>query len=352
VPLDDDDLLDLLVAQRSSTWRFDLLDQNLNDVGELDVSDERVPTIDNDTDRTIKRQLGGVEISAADMAEVNPLSNRVRVSMVLQTGTRLGLGVFVFAGFDRRRYSWGRVPSPAFTDQGIILDQPTAETIAAEPGVLVVDFLSRWLDTFPVQYVLGESDGKVSDKTAAVWPAGTSMLEVLNAVAGFAGFASGYFDGDGVLHYAPAPSLDDPSLNYSLGPSSRVIEGSIVESDSWLDAPNRYLVIDSTKTNEPVIGVFDVPDEAPNSAANTGFVRTEKIDAQGIGSTAQAVALAKRRYQAARTYEWVTFASPPDPRHDTFQTVAFDGLNYRETGWKMTCRDGAAHEHELRRTYA
>lgn len=348
----DDQLLDVLVNQRECGFRFDLLDQHLNDQGEIDVDASGSVTIDNDSDRAIKRQMSGVEISAADVAEVNPLRNRVKVSQVLSNGSKLSLGVFMFSGFDRRRYSWGRVPTPQFTDQSVILDQPSDRTISAVPGRPITDFLVEHLDPFELQYVIEENDATVSGTTAMGWPVGTSLLEVLNQAAAMAGFLSAYFDNDGVLHYRAATGITDEDHTYDLGTSSRVLDSSIVESDSWLDAPNRYVVIDATNTTDPVVGIYDIPAAAPNSAVNLGYVRAERIDAQGAGTPAACVKIGKARYQQSRVYEWTTFASPPDGRHDTFEVVRFDGVGQRETGWRMELSEGSAMEHELRRTYA
>lgn len=350
--LTDEQVLDVIGSQRAESYRFDLLDQNLNDVGEIDVSLDETVSIDNDSDRAIKRQMQGVKLSASDTTEVNPLVHRLSVKMVLPSGERYPLGVFMFSSNDKRRRSWGREPTPQFTDLGRILDQPTPTTFSAAPGAKVTDLLEQWLADLPVRYVIAENDAKVSATTAQGWPAGTSRLDPLNGVSALAGFSSAWFDAEGLLHFEPPPGLDDPTHVYELGPTSRVIEDSIVESDSWLDAPNRYIVVDSSNTTEPVVGVFDVPDSAPNSAAKIGYVNAVRIDAQGAGTAEQAVKVAKARYRQARQYEWITFGTPADPRHETFDVVQLDGLRYRESGWKMTLKPGAPMEHECRRTYA
>lgn len=349
--LTDDQLLDLEVMQRTGTFRFDVLDQNLNDAGELDVSAASTPTIDNDTDRDIKRTLSGLVLSAATANAINPQRDRVRVSYVLSSGVRRSMGVFVFTDNSRQRNSWGSVPAPQMSDLGVALKQPAAETFSVAPGTFYVDAIAAALLVVGVEAVIEPSDSRTSGTTAQGWPAGTDWLEILNALASSAGFASPYFDNAGVLRFRSLPDVAVTDLSYTLGPTSRVIDGSIVESDSSLDAPNRYLAIDTTNTDAPVVGIFDVPDSAPHSAVNIGYVRTQRIDAQGAGTPEQCEAIAVARYRADRQYEWITFASPPDPRHDTYQTVRFDGVVFRETGWKLPCSEGAAMEHELRRTY-
>lgn len=350
--LTDEQQLDAEGSQVEYGFDFDVLDASLNDVGRIDVSRAATVTIDNDSDRAIKRQMSGLELSVADALEINPQVHRLRPKLVLPSGTSYSLGVFVFAGYDRKRFSFGRIPTPQLTDQGVLLDQPIDVTFSAPPGALVTTLLETWLAPLGVQYVIAENDATVSATTAQGWPAGTSRLDPLNYVASLAEFSSAWFDSAGVLHFEPPPGLDDPTHEYPLGDSSRVVAGSIVESDSWLDAPNRYIAVDSTNTAEPIVGIFDVPADAPNSAATIGYVRAVRIDAQGAGSVPACERAARAAYRRARVYEWVTFASSIDPRHETFDVVRFDGIAYRETGWKISCQSGAPMEHEARRTYA
>lgn len=353
-----DELLDLAVAKRASSFRFDVLDVALNEVGTADVSAASPPSISNDTDRAIKRQLSGLRMSPAQAAELDPLSSRLRPVMILQDGTEWPLGVFLFSGYDRTRYSWGEVPMPTLHDQGVILDQACERTISHPPGSLVTDRLGWLLARFdlPAGYVIQSSTARTSAKSAMVWPAGTSYKNILTETAALAGFYSGYFDNAGVLQFR-APGAADGSSGTDLwyptrpdGPS-RVLAGSVVVSDDLLNAPNRYIVIDSSATDVPVFGWFDVPASAPHSAANRGFIVSSVTDRQGVGSNTNAMNVGRSLYAAARSYEWLTFDSPPDPRHDTFQTVDFDGVVYRETGWSMTLEAGGKMSHELRRTY-
>ncbi len=55
--------------------------------------------------------------------------------------------------------------------------------------------------------------------------------------------------------------------------------------------------------------------------------------------------------QDADTYQWASFAAAPDPRHDTFNVVRWQGALWREQAWSLPLVAGAEHRHELRRSY-
>lgn len=349
-------LLDLEVARRASTFRFALLDRDLNEIGDLKVADGPAPTIENNSNRAIKRTLSGLVLDPSQVGEIDPLTHRVRVSMILGE-VAYPLGVFLFSGFDRTVKSFGTVPAPTMHDQGVILDQGMPRSWSNSPGTLVTDSLERLLADLPLPagWEIEASSTRVSTSAAMSWPAGTTRSKILNETAAVAGFYSGFFDNSGVLRYQSPPSLgvDDPATHdyrTDINPS-RILSDSIVLSDDLLDAPNRYIVVDSAGTETPVVGVFDVPDEAPQSAANRGYVVARVYDAQGVGSTAQANAMAKRYFLSGRSFEWLTFEGANDPRHDTFDTVNVLGQVYREASWSMRLSSGGSMTHQLRRTY-
>lgn len=244
-------LLDLHVAQRSATFRFDLLDAGLNEIGSVLVAADNPPTIENNTNRTIKRQMTGMVLHPSDAAAVNPMTDRLRASMILADGIVRPLGVFLFSGFDRKRTSYGLVPSPTLHDQGAIIDQPVPNTVMNPPGSLVTDMLAQHLDGLPLPAGLSvETSGARTSLTSAMtWPAGTSRATIVNETAAVAGFYSGYFDAAGVYTFrspSPAGPDDPPDMDYDRDVNpSRIVADTIVVSDDLLDAPNRYIVVDS-----------------------------------------------------------------------------------------------------------
>ena len=317
------------------------------------MSSSRPPTIENNSNRTIKRQMNGLFLHPDEASEVNPTADRVRVTMLIG-GDEYPQGVFLFSGWDRNVTSGGTIPAPTLHDQNVILDQGVPAVWTNRPGTTVVSCIERLLDGLPLPYgwEIEDTDTRIAGAGQS-WPAGTARSTILTETAALAGFYSGYFDNEGVLQYrtpSPTDEASEPDFDFDVNPEG-IVADSILISDDLLDAPNRYIVIDTSSPETPRVGVYDVPDEAPQSAQNRGYVIARNYEVQGVTSTAQARAMAEARYRADRGYEWATVDSVIDPTFDTFQTVRLLGGIYRSQSWSMRCQPGGAMRHQLRRTY-
>lgn len=347
----DTELLDLVAPLRVSSFRFDVLDSSLAYAGTLEVTADATPTVSNDTNRAIKRTLSGVKLPPAAAAGVNPFADRVRPTMILANGSEWPLGVFLFG-------NWSRTPDTpdlggegGLVDQTLIVDDPIAKSVTLPQGASLSDFVEQLLNDVGLPAVDVASSPLTAGK-ALTWPIGTSRLAVLKAVAELLGYYTLYFDAGGTARMVPVPELAyaDPDLTYAAG--GRVLHSTIVESDDTMDAPNRFVVIDTGATVAPLVGTWDVPGGAPHSYLNRGFYMTDVRDVQGLATQADADAAAAAIGQAAGAgYAHLEFASAPDPRHDTFQLVEFDGVVWREESWTMPLAEGAAMGHKLRRVY-
>jgi hypothetical protein len=129
--------------------------------------------------------------------------------------------------------------------------------------------------------------------------------------------------------------------------------GSVVESDNLLNAPNRFLVISNSgdADAEPIVGQFDVPSSAPHSIDNRGFVILDTRDLQSA-STSQAFAMARTLALTNTIVEQREIATPPDPRHDSYDVVHWDGENWLEVAWSMTLIEGGSMSHVLQKLYS
>lgn len=350
------DLLDLIIGQRESTFEFALLDRDLLPIGILDVSAESVPHIDNQVDRTVKRTLDNVQLLPTTAADVNPQTDRMEVTMILSDGSRWPLGVFLFSANNRPVFGWGSPLLPSFGDQTTILAQPTAVPISVRPGSRIIDVLVERLSNYrlPRGVVMDDTDATTGTKAPMVWPPGTLEVEILDAVAKVAGFNSGYFDNTGIYTIA-APRGTGAGAGadhfYDYDANQRIISDTLVYSDDLLDQPNRWLVIDSSATDNAIYASYDLPAADPSSASSRGFVQTAVLTPQSVGSIANAHALAMKAGKAARTTESVTFSSPLDPRHDTFDTVQVLDKVYREQQWSLPLKEGQPMTHQAHRSY-
>ncbi len=190
---------------------------------------------------------------------------------------------------------------------------------------------------------------------AIAWPGGTPRLTVLRHLSALASLYRPYFDNTGTGIVERAADLDsaEPDIIYDTGPSSRINVESIVTAKDLFELPNIYLVTGSGATESEVSGYTLVPASQEHSVQNRGREIIETIALSGVSSSAAAFQAACA-VAAQRPQDWVTyeFEGAPDPRHDTFDIVSVDSVNYREVSWDLTCAPGGPHRHSLRQAYS
>lgn len=348
------ELLDLApsIGQRASSFHYDLLDQTGAVIGTINPDASATPVVENNVNRAIKRDLRSLVLAPDDAAAVNPVADRVRPKMVLQNGDELPWGVFLFVDGSEAPQSAGTWFTGALLDQSFILDQPLAQSVGYALGQSISAAIS---DLFAgagiVDYFVEPGSWTVAEPIA--WPAGTSRLQVMNDLAAMAGCYSVFFDnaGQGRVEAVPDLATATPAVTYLYG--GNIYNGSLLMTDNLLSSPNRYIVIDSSALDAPIVGSYDVPAAAPHSEANRGFVVATVITANGLGTQAAANArAAAAAAQDAADYTWVSFSSAPDPRHDTFDVIDLLGVRYREQRWSTRLEEGAVMAHDLRRVYS
>lgn len=359
------DLLELDgIAARQESIRFDLLDAQNVVQGELAVVSDTPATINNNVERAVRRTLQNVLIPPRPLSETNsalaygddidPVADRVR-PVWLVGGEEFNLGIFLFGTADRAPMSWGTDRAATLVDQCVILDEELEQSVGYPVGTSLSTILTEQAAAVGIVSTSIEGTAKTNQQPVG-WPAGgAKRLQIFSEVCAMAGFFPSYFDNDGALVCRSAPDGEPPAdFTYGIGSGAtgRVINGTVEESDDLLDAPNRYIVRDTGATNGSVVGVYDVVDSAPHSAAHRGRVVATTTDLQGLTDQAAANEAARARAaQDSSTYRWLSFTATPDPRHDTFDYVSFDGTIYREQAWTLTLAPGGDHKHELRRQY-
>lgn len=353
-PVTADDLLDLRVGQRAESPEF-WLHTSGGDVERVYPDAGRAPVIENNVNRSIKRTLSGLRLAPSDADAIDPIGDRLAVRWRLEVGDPYDLGVFLFSDIGRERHSYGSTMDAGMFDQLFILDQPRRHSFSARKGANVADLLvSLAAQAGITDTEIDNSDAEIHRPT--VWPVGTTSLVVMSELCGRASMYSPYFSNSGTLRCREVPELSVASADHSypVDATSRVRrDPAPVESDNLLDAPNVYLVVSTSGNGGPIAGSYRIPAEAPHSSANRGFDIVRKIDAQGVASAEQAARMAKAAASTDdATATRVSFSAAPDPRHDTFDVVDFDGVAYREQSWRLTLRAGGPHQHDLRRVWA
>lgn len=343
------------VAQRAATWRFDLLDQNLNIIGELRVDRDNVPQMSVDTSRAVKRTLTGITLLPGDIDMVDVIKNRVKVTMILDDLSEWPQGVFLFSDVSRIAFTSNAgvridIGAMSLVDQLLIVDQQVSISVSYKPGKIITDAIIELLQVLPINLTIDSSGTVLAE--AISWPAGTSRLRIVNELAAMLGYHDLFFDNDGMgqLHLVPDPNTSTDFLSYPAG--VRTYLGSVTRSTDLLELPNRFVVVNNGSQQTPVYARYDLPDDAPHSIVNRGFVIPHVETTQGIPTNADALVYAKALARSWRfPHETLEFTGPPDPRHDHYNVVLFEDDRFLELSWNMPLIEGGEMKHVVRRVY-
>lgn len=340
--------LDLVdgIGQRTCTFRFALINgatgEHLGDITPIYNAN-----LTHNTQQMVKRQLT-IPLGVVDTATIDVVNNRVAVFMILD-GVEYPLGRYVFTGSTKQFFFNGTLSNASLVDEMFIVAQPIESGISAaglEIDTAIYKAL-QGLDVLISPIPLSEFESSDS------WGSGTNRGQILDALSVSGDYFSPWFGNDTQLHYIRTfdPVSAEPDFNYDIG--NQVMQAGIVESNNLLTSPNRILVVSNAPNDAsaPVIGIADIPTTAPNSIANRGFVVTQVINLQ-LTSLTQARAVAQGLAQRATVYETVTLSTPPDPRHDSYDVIRWQGENWLELGWNMSLVEGGAMGHSLRKAYS
>ncbi len=340
------------LPSRSCGFRVDVLSSRLVPIGQLHAIRPGI-TVENNINRSVKRTMDGLAIARTEAVSLNYFSDRARPMWLLEDGTEYPLGVFLISDASTSRHSWGTSAELTFADQGLILQQLVDRSVGYPPGTSIRDAMLQVANDYLAlpSVVVDTTDARLGNPVA--WAMGRDTWgKVLNDLADLAGFNSGWFDNWGTFTLRRAPSAsDDAPPDFDFDGPDRVYADSIVESNATIESPNRYVVISTSSNESPVVGTWDVPAEAPHSFENRGFRVLSVTEKQGLSLQQANDAARVRGQQDADTYQWASFAAAPDPRHDTFNVVRWQGANWREQSWSLALEPGGEHRHELRRSY-
>lgn len=349
-----DDILDLKgVYHRVDRFRFELCDQQLRPTGELHPDRDSPPSIQREADGS--RRLSGLKLVGSEIDDINPLTDRLRVYMVLQNDVEYRLGTFLWIDASRPERSWGTEHTSELADFTHILSQKATRPYEWGRGAGPINLIIMFL-CFKAGFEL-EDLAKIGDESRrsiaepVTWAPGASWSDMLGDLGNLLGFVPPWFDRDGRMHFdqAPDPAIDATTVP-PYGPGTRVIADSVVSTDDILNASNVWAVVDSG-TDRLRVGRYTLPESAPHSYQKRGYRVADVENVQGLTSQAQADNTARKRARSAGdSFEFLTFNSTLDPRHDTYDVVDAFGKRWLETSWSMELRSGGAMSHTLKRT--
>jgi hypothetical protein len=342
-----DPLLDLPngMGQRSSTFRFDLIN---GVTGEIlgQVHPIRAASLTHDTTRTIKRQLSfpaGVEATA----DINTRTDRVLVTMVLSNGDEWPLGRYMFTDASRVFYTSGKLGAFALNDEMFLVDQEIEAGINGF-GKPTSSVVQEVLTGLPVTLEMEASPFL----SAEAWGAGTQRGQILEALSMTGDWFSPWFGNDASMHLIRTFDPSTQVADFDFDEGNKVLREPIVETDDLLTAPNRFVVLSNAPvdTATPVVAAADVPPNAPHSRQNRGFAIVQTVTLQ-LSSQAQAAAAVQGIANRQTIFERVSLATAPDPRHDSYNVIKWQGELWLELAWSMILIEGGAMNHLLRKSY-
>jgi len=342
-----DPLLDLApwVGQRQATYTFQLIN-GVTGLNKGYLHPIRGANLTHDTTRTIKRQLT-MALGKEDTEAVEPLVDRVLIRMVFPNGQSYPLGKFMFTDASLAKFVNGRLGAMVLNDEMFLVDPQTSQGINGV-GFGIIDTVTDVLKDLPITWTAEASFFQGSQ----AWTVGAGRGQVLMDLSLSGDMFSPWFDNTGILRFIRSfdPAQVVPDFDFDVG--RKVVRAGIVEISDILTAPNRFIVISNagSDTTSPIVGVADVPVNAPNSFPNRGFYIPKTEDLQ-LSSTPQAQAVAINLALRSTSFERVNLGTAPDPRHDSYNVCQWQGEKWLELAWSLPLVEGSIMNHSLRKAY-
>ena len=342
------------VGQRSATFRFGLVNAVTGEVLEdLNPFANPPAQITHDTSRTIKRQLS-MALGVTDTARVNVIQDRVLPYMVVG-GVEYPLGRFMFSDDTELQFTSGSISTVQLLDEMYRIDQQIETAVApANPNGYsgVTALIQNILNPLNVSYSIDPSNYT----TNGTWAVGTNRGSVLEDLSIDGAYFSPWFDNDGRMRFITAFDPADALIDFDWDENLVVMRDGITKTSDMLTAPNRFIVISNSTSSAdnaqlPIVGRYDVPDSAPWSIANRGYV-VPKILERGSDSVVSAQAIAATLGQRSLVFERYSLSTAPDPRHDSYDVIQWQGAKWLELAWSLTCKEGEPMQHVLRKAFS
>lgn len=351
-----DDILNLAqyIGQRTTSYRFYLSDFSGVELGEIHPSMEASATVSHDSSTTVSRKVQGLTLVGDEALAFNPLQHRIRISMVIAGVGEFPLGRYMATDYVSSRFSDGATGKDsiilplALVDEMAIVDQRMADSYLAK-GKITSECIRDLLYGLPID----EPDIEISPSICTgAWSIGSSRATALSDMAATGGYFMPWFANNGRMKMVMSfdPGLRTPSVDWDA--NHLVARDTITVTDETVSAPNIFMVIsnDTGTTGNSYVGTYEIPSSAPHSVANRGFKIPVVKDVQVTSS--EYARLYARTWGIQETIaERLEVDTPPDPRHDGFTVVRFDGLQWMEIGWSLSLKAGGPMRHTLRRAY-
>lgn len=304
--------------------------------------------LNHDTSRIVKRLLN-LSLPVANTAAINPLTDRIALDMVVNS-VPFPLGRYMFTDNLQQVSTGGNEAEVQLVDEMFIVDQQI-DTSFSVSGDNVTNAIARLLSGFDL---LAEVETSPYGANLSA-PIGTQRGQILETLSTQGDYQTPWMDHTGLFRMVRTidPAAAEASIDFDT--DKRIAIDTITRTTDILNAPNRYVVVSnsgSTETSDqPVVGVYDVPPSAPHSIQSRGFVIPAVIDVQ-LQDSSQALAVARNIGLRSTVVERVTFQSAPDPRHDSYDVCIFDEDQWLETSWTLDLQPTGLMTNTIVRAYA
>lgn len=356
-----DPLLDLppWVGQRQATFRFQLTDgvtgENLGEIHPLRLAGRATngqfsggssARLSHDTSRTIKRQLN-FSLGREDTAAINPVRDRVDLFMVFPGGIEYPLGRYMFTDESRQVFTSGRLGNVVLNDEMFLVDQQITRGITGG-GRNCLAVISEVMSAFPFILDIAPTPFRATGS----WGIGTARGSMLESLALEGDYFSPWFGNDGAMHWIRSFDPANQVPDFDLDEGNSVARDGIVETSDLLLAPNVFIVVSNAATDPSVevVGRAEVPPSAPHSIPNRGFEVPLVLDLQ-LADATQASAVAQNLVNRQTIFEQVSLTTAPDPRHDSYNVIRWQGELWLELAWDMDLVEGGTMGHTMRKAY-
>lgn len=261
---------EILVGNRFTRFRVDMLDGNENPLGTLDgVTDGELDWLAN----AMVKGAGNLKVEDTGQS-IDFLTVRFKPYMLIEGLPDQPLGIFLVSEAPDE-WSPGRIWEVGLLDKTTILDQDTlAETYALPAGTVATDEVISLIESVGVMnYAVTESAATLDGPL--VWEPGTSKLRIVNDLLATIGYFSLYANFEGQLIAEPyvLPAQRPIFYQFIDGETSIYEPRFRRDHDIW-KIPNRVTVVGmGDGTNAALTSTVDNTDPlSPYSIANRGRV--------------------------------------------------------------------------------
>lgn len=303
---------EVLAGTRVTAYRFDLLDSEENQLGQLEGVEGG--SVEWTSFSAIK---GGGSLDVTDVGQqVDWLNCRIRPMALLasvgaEPDTEVGLGVYLAAAPKESWSDTGRSWTVELLDKLSILDGDIVTDANGDPVTYVAPVGANVIDTV-ISLIQGvgeaapaiEPDSKTLS-ASMTWEVGTSVLLICNELLEAAGYTSLYTDGMGQFRTDPyvTPANRVPvysALNpFSSGENSLMAPEWERDRDIY-SIPNRYVAISAGSGDEEALVAVATNEDASSPFSVQARGRWVTRVETGIEATSQADLLSRAKMGLAQ----------------------------------------------------